>query len=439
MQLYSLTFLYLFLPAVLIIYNLTPEKFKNAALTLISLSFFALAQPNYFLLFAGNLALQYAFSELLRRTEGKKRNFFFALAMAENVGIILSFSIANQLDGTEVPLGTMVLAFTAIGYFVDAIKGEAGYIRNFWELSVFLGFFGKLYRGPLIRAGKTDIASRAPFSLEETGSGLYLFLRGLGKYVLLALPFQRMYTALSEANAAEISVLGAWLNMVAIAMMIFYDFSGFCDMARGLGQCFGTKLPKNFYFPFQSPLVADFLDRFNMTVTAFFHHYVYDNLRTDKNSKAQFVVNTFLICMLCGIWFGVRMSYVLWGIYIAVFIIIEEFFLRKFLLKIPRVFARIYTFCITMLSMSFFSILSGIGTLDTFKAMLGLNVQVTTDEVSYVLSQNVLVLVLGAFFLMSLFSTFMRYAAKKLRPVYNIIAAAESALILALVTAKLIG
>lgn len=441
MQFGSLTFLYLFLPASLLVFNLVPKRLKSWALTGISAAFVALAQWKYFPLFAVNIIFQYAMSELMQKSaeNQKKKRLIFTAVVSINTLMMVFFSVMNQINGMELPLGVMVISFTSTGYFVDVYKNETEYIHSFPEFAAFLSFFGKLYRGPLVRAGQRKAGPCTErFSLRETGKGLYLFLRGLAKYVLLALPLSQMYGDLSSAAISEISVVGAWMKTVTLGMMMFYDLSGFCDMARGLGRCFGIELPKNFYFPFQSPSVTDFLDRFNMTVTEFFRHYVYDNLRTKKDSAIQFIVDTLLICMLCGVWFGVRMNYVAWGLYIAAFIIIEGAFLRKALLKIPRIFARIYTFCITMLSMTIISTEERVGILPTFKAMIGVDTVAITDEVSYIISQNVLVLIIGMFFLTSAFSTVIRYISKKAPPLYNIFAVAETAVLLALITGELI-
>lgn len=440
MQFYSLTFLYFFLPGALLAYNLTPKAYKNWTLMAVSVLFFALAQPEHFLLFAASVAAQFVFSEAMRKSEEKTKTkkAIFTVAVAVNAAVMIAFSVRNQLTGAEIPLGTMVVAFTAIGYFVDVYKGETEYIRSFADFSVFLGFFGKLYRGPLVRAGRVkESPNRNGFSLETTGEGIYLFVRGLAKLVLLAQPLEKMYENLCDANLDRISVVGAWLSVITLGMMIFHDLSGFCDMARGLGLCFGMDLPKNFYFPFQSPSVTDFLDRFNMTVTAFFRHYVYDSLRTDEKSKLQLVVDTLLICMLCGVWFGIRMNYVLWGLYIAAFIIIEKLFLNKLLERIPRFFTRIYTFCVTMFSMTIFSVDADIGIIRTFKAMFGMGAEGITDRVSYIVSENMLVLAVSAFFLTSIFSMLVGFINKKSKPAYSVFAVLETALLLVFITGEL--
>ncbi len=437
----SLTFLYLFLPASLIIFNIVPKKHKNAVIAAVSAAFIAFSQPDNFLLLFADILLQFVLSEAMFRFSEKtlRRKAVLISSIILNCAAIVFSSVQSQLSEDFAPFAAMVISFTAIGYFVDVYKNEAEPIRSFTDFVVFLAFFGKLSRGPLIRAKDIkNLSNSESFSLSETGSGLYLFLRGLAKFVILSAPFTQLHEKLSAANSEEISVIGAWLGMVVFSMMIFFDLSGFCDMARGLGKCFGMELPKNFYFPFQSPSVSDFLDRFNMTVTGFFRHYVYDVLRNDKNSRPQFIVNTLLITMLCGIWFGIEMNFIFWGLYIAAFIIIEEFFLLRFLRKIPPFFARVYTFAVTMFSMVIFSTSDIDSIFISFRAMFGIGASVITDSVAYLVSQNMLLLFVGAFFLISAFSMFVQYLSKKFPNFFGIFAVLESFALLTLITAELI-
>ena len=441
MNIDSLTFLYIFLPLALLIFNVTPKRFKTSALAVISIAFVGFSQPKNIILFIFDILLQFGISEAMFRNfeKPKIKKSLWIFSIIFNTAVIIASSVFNQLSGEFAPFAAMVISFTAIGYFVDFYKGEAKPIRSLPEFVVFLSFFGKLARGPLIRAEDFKKPYEDfKFSLSETGTGLYLFIRGLAKYIILAKPLVELHENLVLSNSKEFSVVGAWLGMVVFSMMIFFDLSGFCDIARGIGRCFGMDLPKNFYFPFQSPSVSDFLDRFNMTVTGFFRHYVYDVLRNDQNSRPQFIVNTVLICMLCGILFGIEMNFIIWGLYIAAFIIIEEFFLKKFLLEIPHIFARIYTFIVTMFSMVIFSASETGNILDSFKAMFGIGVPVLTDSVAHIISQNILVLFVGAFFLISAFSMFIRFLNKKKPLLYSFFAVAESAVLIILITAELI-
>lgn len=441
MAISSLTFLYIFLPASLLVFGLTPVKLKSIALAVISAAFILFSQPEIFIFLVFGIAFQYFLSETMFRfsENPKKKKLILIFALFTNVAAILASSVQSQLSGSFAPYAVMIVSFTAIGYFVDLYKGETKPIRSFADFTVFLAFFGKLARGPLIRAKDfKELSISKKISLSEIGDGLYLFIRGLAKYVILSLPLASLHEKLLAANSEEISVFGAWLDMLVFSMMIFFDLSGFCDMARGLGHCFGIELPKNFYFPFQSPFVSDFLDRFNMTVTAFFRHYIYDVLRNDKNSRPQFIVNTVLICMLCGIWFGIKMNFIFWGIYIAAFIIIEELFLRRILEKIPLFFTRIYTFAVTMFSMVIFSSSELDFILDSYKAMFGIKAELITDSVAYIISQNMLVLFVGAFFFISAFSMFVRFLSKKKPALFSFFAVLESAVLLVLITAELL-
>lgn len=441
MKINSLSFLYIFIPAALVIYNFAPKKLKNASVAIISLAFLAFSQTENFIFFFADIVFQFFISKLLFASleKPKLKKVIFLFSVAFNAAIMIVFSVNNQLSGLFAPFTAMVLSFTSIGYFVDIYKGEAERLDSFFDFTVFLAFFGKLFRGPLVRSKDIKyISEDRRFSLVETGTGLYFFLRGFAKYVVLSIPLSQLHEKLLESNLDEISVYGAWLDMIVFSMMIFFDLSGFCDIARGLGKCFGMELPQNFYFPFQSPSVSDFLDRFNMTVTGFFRHYIYDVLRNDRNSRPQFIVNTLLICMLCGIWFGIKMNFVFWGLYIAVFIIIEELFLLKLLRKIPQTFARMYTFGVTMLSMVIFSAPETNFIFVSFKAMFGIDAPMITDSTTYIVSQNILLLLVGAFFMISVFSMFTHYLSKKAPLIYNTVAVFESALLLILVTAELI-
>lgn len=441
MQMTSLTFIYLFLPAALALYYLAPKRLRNGALLLISAAFFALAQPDRFWLLACSVALHFLLSEAIRRTENrpKLRRAIMVAGVVENVGVILWFSIRCQLDGGQMPLGTMVVSVTALGYLVDVYKHDAEYERSFVDYALFAAFFPKLYTGPLIRIDQVrDRLKSRGFSMEDMGSGLKLFIRGAAKYVLLATPLDGMYVSFKAAGESGLSVLGAWMITITLAMSLFFRLSGFCDMARGVGLLFGIALPKNFYFPFQSPCVTDFLDRFNMTVTQFFRHYVYDNLQSKKSTGLKFVVNTVLICMLCGLWFGVKISYIFWGLYIAAFIALEELWLGKRLEKWPMLFRRIYTFCVTMVSMVIFSADSTAQIFSYFGAMVGAGVPFYTDEVAYIISGDYIALIAGALLLTSTLSVAGDYMRKREPQLTELFSLASSLALLALTTAVLI-
>ncbi len=439
MQLYSLTFLYLFLPVSLALFLITPAKWRSAVLFLISIAFYGLSQPDQFLIFCGMLVLQYALSEGLRRTEGSPRlhKAIYVFGIMENAGAMILFSALNQITGRAIPLGTMVVAFTSLGYLVDVYKYDAEYETNFFRFGLFLGFFAKLYRGPLVRIDnlwKKPIPPKP--TLEQIGNGLVKFIRGLAKYVLLSVPIGQVCADLKAAD--ELTVVGAWMVMITFAMKIFFDLSGFCDMARGLGLCFGLELPKNFWFPFQSASVTEFFSRFNMTVTEFFHYYVYDNLKSEKPTPLQDALNTSLVCMLAGVWFGIRMNFIVWGLYIAAFILLEKWFLGRYLERIPRFFSGIYTFCVTMLSMVIFSADSLGEMLRYFGAMFGFSAIFSTAETAYDISGSVIPLIAGAVLLTNFMSVLIHKLRRRSPSVGGAYDLVMSTVLLALCTAYLL-
>lgn len=437
----SLGFLYFFLPLSLILFYIVPGRMRSVTLLFISLCFFILAEPQYALLFTGSVVFHYILTLLMKKTEAKPllRRTLMVFGVTENVAVILWFSVRFELYGEYMPLGTMVLSVTALGMLVDIYKHDAPYSKGFIEHALFLTFFPKLYTGPLVRFGETrGLGYTGHFSLSRFGDGIKLFIRGLAKYVLLYSPLNEIYLALKVAGEKELSVFGAWLITITLAMTLFFRLSGFCDMARGVGTLFGVDLPKNFYYPFQSPSVTDFLDRFNMTVTQFFRHYVYDNLQSEKNTIPKLAVNTALICMLSGLWFGIRTNYICWGLYIAFFIVLEELFLGDILRKIPRFFARVYTFAITMLSMVVFSADSPSRALAYSKAMIGLDVPLYTNEVAYITGEGVVEIVVGALLLTSTLSMISSYIRRRHPSFMGMASSLSSLLLLLMCTAVLL-
>lgn len=439
MQLYSLTFLYLFLPISLALFWITPAKWRSAALFFISIAFCGLSQPGQFPIFCAAIVFQYILSEGLRRTEEKPklRKAIYVFGIVENACVMILFSALNQITGRAIPLGTMVVSFTALGYLVDIYKYDAEYETNFFRFGLFLGFFAKLYRGPLVRIDNLWKRPLSPATTpEQIGDGLVKFIRGLAKYVLLSVPIGKVCADLKAAD--ELTVVGAWMVMITFAMKIFFDLSGFCDMARGLGLCFGLELPKNFWFPFQSGSVTEFFSRFNITVTEFFHHYVYDNLKSEKPTPLQYAVNTALVCMLAGVWFGIRMNFIVWGVYIAAFILLEKWTLGRYLGRVPKFFSGIYTFCVTMLSMVIFSADSLGDMLRYFGAMLGFAVSFSTAETTYDISGSVIPLIAGAILLTDFMSTLIHKLRRRSPSAGGVYDLVMSTVLLALCTAYLL-
>ena len=433
MEIFSLGFLYLFLPATILIYYLLPWKdsrWKNAFLLVASLTFYLLSIPKFLPVLCLLAVTDYLLGRWIERisvlppesaeTERRHRRLrklLLGIGLGKNLGLLLVLEILDQLGVLGVrglPLGLLVYAYTASGYLIDVYKRDVSCEKNLVDYSLFGLFFCKCFNGPLVRYGqiKEQLKSRRA-SLSGISTGIVLLIRGLAKYGILAQNLQEIYLEAKAIGAQEPSLLGSWMIVIALALSVFFRLSGYCDMARGLGQIFGFDLPKNFYYPYQSQGMSDFSQRFNMTVSRFFRHYIYDALGTSDKGALPLILNTSLVCMLMGVWFGIRLNYILWGLYIAFFAVVEELWLEKYLRKIPAFFTRAYTFVLAMLSFVIFGGDSVGQSLEYVRYMFGGGDALYSGSIVYLIGSNYLLLVLSLLFSTSLFSRVGELLEKK--------------------------
>lgn len=313
---------------------------------------------------------------------------------------------------------------------------------------LFSTLFCKMYVGPLVRYGEMknqldEQSERRSFLLENAGEGLILFLCGAAKKGLLADQIAEFQVSLEAVNASAPSVLGSWAAIIVFALKIFFELSGFSDMAKGLGLILGFHLPENFYYPYQSLSVSDFLYRFNTTATQFFSHYVYDALRPiDTSPKHRQIIseilNTLLVCLMFGMWFGIKLCYVIWGIYLAMFILLEKYLTGKLISAMPKLFARVCTFVVIMLSFSIFSSPSVYGISYNLSMLFNFSQDVISGDFIYLVTTNWLLLVLSVLFASSLPVLLGRKIKKRAKFAYDIISALFAVVLLIIITAFLI-
>jgi len=443
-----LGFLFVFLPLAIIIYAFTPGKYKNISLFVINAVYYLLMGWQITLITAAAAVMDYATALFLDVERGKKlaklRMPLLILMTIKNIGGAVVFAVLGEFCSAVGVCMFMVYALTATGYLVDVFAGEEAAERNPIRYFLFSTLFCKMHIGPLVRwkdmktqlAG-TDGRGKRGFSLESAGEGLVLFLYGAAKKVLLADRLAEFAAALEQVNMSAPSVLGRWIAVIIFALRIFFELSGFSDMARGLGMVFGLKLPMNFYYPYQSLSVSDFLYRFNTTVAQFFEHYVYNTLsrkkhdtetnvpqtETDGRKKTILsdILNALLVCLLFGMWFGIDLKYLLWGVYLAVFIVIEKYLIGRFLDNIPKLFARLYSFAAVMCSFVIFSTPDGYGILENAGALLAFSEKGVSTQLLYLLNSNKLLLGAAVLFATSLFSVMARVVGKKTGTVVKLV------------------
>jgi len=349
----SLEFLYLFLPASLIIYFLTPKKLKNAALLGISLLFYALGEPRYLALLLLCSAAAYIFALCLgreRKSRARRRIIFITATSLEAAALIFFKYFDTAIEwlgvsplGIALPLGISFYIFQILSYLADVYLLRAAPQRSFVKLLTYITLFPQLVAGPIVRYGdiSAELDSRRS-TLSDFAEGARLFCIGLSKKVLLANPAGEAFEIITDAPRLYSSTLSAWLSVLFFSLQIYFDFSGYSDMARGLGRFFGFRFPENFNYPYISQSVSEFWRRWHITLSSWLREYVYIPLGGNRRGRARTYLNLLAVWSLTGLWHGAGLNFLLWGIFFFALIAIEKAGLSKLLLRLPRVIRHAY-------------------------------------------------------------------------------------------------
>ena len=375
----SVTFLYYFLPAAVLLYLLAPKGARNAALLLLSLIFYGWGEPKYLLLMAADILLGYGFGLLLER---RRSRALLALALAGPIALLAFFKYAGFLLGglfpallrIALPIGISFYTFQILSYLIDVWRGETAAQRSLLDFAAYVALFPQLVAGPIVRYSSiaAELTDRQT-DWDGAAEGLQRFLLGLGKKVLLA----NVLGELVEACGAASSVLGAWLAAVAYALQIYFDFSGYSDMAIGLGRFFGFHFPENFRYPFLSRSAAEFWRRWHITLGSWFRDYVYIPLGGSRVPTWKWVRNLLIVWALTGLWHGAAWNFVLWGLFFAALLLLER--LTRW--NPPAPVAHTYVLLAVVLS---FVIFRGASPAE-YGALFGLGVPAATAEAVYAL------------------------------------------------------
>ena len=348
----SISFLYFFLPILFLVYFLCPASFRNAILLAASLIFYFYGEPVYILLLTGSCIWNFymassMFKAFGQKKEKKARNLLI-LAVSINVGILVFFKYNRTLP---LPLGISFFTFQTLSYLFDVYRQKVPPCNSLRDFSTYVCLFPQLVAGPVVRYTDVwkDLKNRT-HSLEAFGSGTERFLTGLGKKILLANSFGMLCNLLDQSSP---SFLGYWLSALSFTLQIYFDFSGYSDMALGLGTIFGFHFPENFHYPLAAVSITDFWRRWHMTLSSWFKEYVYIPLGGSRVPRHLWIRNIFLVWMLTGMWHGAGWNYLLWGLYFAVFLLLEKLYFKSFLEK-HRVSSYIYTNFLVIISFVIF-------------------------------------------------------------------------------------
>lgn len=359
----SISFIYYFLLLFLIIYFITPSKYRNFIILLFSLLFYFLGEPKYIIVLIISCILNYVFSLLIDKRKHAK--LYLVLACIYNIGQLLVFKYTDFFIGNiyniigsnipfmyiVMPIGISFFTFQALGYVIDVYKGKHKLAKNIWDFTAYVSFFPQLVAGPIVRYSdiEHDLRERTT-SFSKFSEGIKRFTIGLGKKVLLANVLGEVATLLTET-----SVLASWLKPILYTLQIYFDFSGYSDMAIGIGLMIGFRFLENFNYPLTASSITDFWRRWHMSLSSWFRDYVYIPLGGNRVSTIKFIRNIFVVWFLTGFWHGASWNFILWGLYFGVLLVIEKFFLKKYIDK-TKVLKYIYTSVIVVISFLIFSV-----------------------------------------------------------------------------------
>lgn len=413
----SIVFLFTFLPAVMILYYLLPVRFRNVILLLASLVFYAWGEPVYLFLMLLSILFNY-FSGLdiarnLQDKRAAKRSLVFNLII--NLAVLGFFKyegfVLDTLNGIlpvhisyhalPLPIGISFYTFQILSYIIDVYRGNVKVQTNLPNFALYVTMFPQLITGPIVQYADVDeqLASRE-VSRTKFGEGSMYFIRGLAKKVLLANTSGMIFTEVSGLAKGNIAVMTAWLGAFAYMFQIYFDFSGYSDMAIGLGKMFGFEFNMNFNYPYVSKSITEFWRRWHISLSSWFRDYVYIPLGGNRVSKIKHIRNLLIVWFLTGLWHGAAWNFVAWGLYYGVILIIEKYLLSPVLDRLPDIVRHIYSIVLVVIGWVLFFSSSFGQAADYIRVMFGAGAHGFADRESmYLLTSNLilwLILIFGS-------------------------------------------
>lgn len=367
----STIFLCVYLPLVLLGYYICPKKGRNLFLLIASLVFYAWGEPKYVFLMIFSILVNYIFGRLMdKHRENKKRlKLMLVLSVVIDIGLLSVFKYTdfiitnvNAIFGANfdllniaLPIGISFYTFQAMSYTIDVYRNDVRVQKNLIDFGMYITMFPQLIAGPIVRyADVQDQLAERSVTTADFSEGVMRFVVGLGKKVLLA---NQMGAVWSEIYAlgGDVSALMAWTGAIAYTFQIYFDFSGYSDMAIGLGRMFGFKFPENFRYPYQSVSITDFWRRWHITLSTWFKEYLYIPLGGNRCGLARQALNLLIVWSLTGFWHGAGWNFVMWGLYYFVILFIEKLFLLKALDKLPKLFRHVYALLLIVIGWVIFA------------------------------------------------------------------------------------
>lgn len=349
----SIPFLFYFLPCVFVLYFLVPMRWKNTVLLLASLFFYAWGEPKFVVFMLASIVQGYVLARLVEkyRADRGRAKLFLTLSLVFSLGLLgyckyadFFLSGFNALTGLHIPLlrvalpiGISFYTFQILSYVVDVYRGDVKAQRNFIDLAAYIAMFPQLIAGPIVRYETVEQEIRErQVTMDDLAQGFRRFVVGLAKKLLLANQVAQVATIVYSGNPANYGSLMYWLAAIAYTLQIYFDFSGYSDMAIGLGRMFGFHFLENFNYPYISLSVTEFWRRWHISLSTWFRDYVYIPLGGNRVSRGKWVRNILVVWGLTGLWHGADWNFLLWGLYYGVLLLIEKLWLGKYLERLPK-------------------------------------------------------------------------------------------------------
>lgn len=405
----STIFLCVYLPLVLLGYYICPKKGRNLFLLIVSLVFYAWGEPKYVFLMIFSILVNYIFGRLMDKNRGrqKRMKLLLVLSVVIDIGLLSVFKYTdfvitniNAIFGSSfdllniaLPIGISFYTFQAMSYTIDVYRDDVRVQKNLIDFGMYITMFPQLIAGPIVRyADVQDQLAERSVTTADFSEGVMRFVVGLGKKVLLANQMGAVWSDI-YALGGDVSALMAWTGAIAYTFQIYFDFSGYSDMAIGLGRMFGFKFPENFRYPYQSVSITDFWRRWHITLSTWFKEYLYIPLGGNRRGLARQALNLLIVWSLTGFWHGAGWNFVMWGLYYFVILFIEKLFLLKALDKLPKFFRHVYALLLIIIGWVIFASDDVSVLLPYLGSMFGANGAIGGMDVYTLLTKAVLLII----------------------------------------------
>ena len=407
----SLTFLYFFLPIVLALYFAAPKKAKNIVLFLSGFIFYAWGEPIYIIIMIISTVIDYTAGRFIDKFDDKQklRTLFLLVSVVMNLSLLAVFKYSsffitniNALLGTSftdpklpLPIGISFYTFQSMSYTIDLYMRNIKVQKNIINFTSYVTLFPQIVAGPIVRY--EDVANeinQRTITTSKIAEGIGIFVKGLGKKVILANNIGLVWAQVKAMGYDNISVATAWIGILAFTFQIYYDFSGYSDMAIGLGKMLGFNFPQNFNYPYVSKSISEFWRRWHITLGSWFRSYVYIPLGGNRKGLPRTVINLLIVWTLTGFWHGASWNFIFWGLYFGILIIIERLGWGKILAKLPAIVSRLYTFILVIIGWVFFDIEGMKPAFNYLKAMFGANGVIIDSTAKYLIATSLIVFVI---------------------------------------------